>query len=541
MSIVEDIVARYIFIFCVISLLLSANSSIFAAFSPVFATSEECAFCHTSSATALIDSEGNDLSIADDWSSTMMANSFRDPLFRAKVESEMSRNPHLADVIEDKCLTCHTPMGRTQAIRDGGESYSLSTAENSELAWDGVSCTLCHQIQGDNFGSEQSFSGNYLISNDRNIFGPYKQVFPNPMINHVNYLPVYGEQVDRPELCATCHTLFTPYIDRDGKIAGKFPEQTPFLEWLNSTYSSSENYQSCQDCHMPRIDEPVKITNRPPWYQVRQTPFWKHHFIGGNKFVLTIMRDQREHLGIMVSEAQFERTIKRTAERLGRETAGISISRLEQRGNRLMVDVGVYNKTGHKFPTGFPSRRAWIHLSVADAQGQVIFESGNYTSQGEIIGLNDSYEPHYNLVDSAEQIQIYESILGDISGTQTYTLLQAATYLKDNRLPPKGYLKSGPMAEFTTIQGDAATDNNFNVSDNLEGSGVDLVTYAIVTDGVSYPLTVKAELLYQSSNRRFLENLFTDDTPAVSRFKQMYKESDNLPVVVDSTVLDWNK
>ena len=364
LSIVEDIVARYIFIFCGICLFLSAHSSIFAAFSPVFATSEECAFCHTSSATALIDSEGNDLSIADDWSSTMMANSFRDPLFRAKVESEMSRNPHLADVIEDKCLTCHTPMGRTQAIRDGGESYSLSDAGNSELAWDGVSCTLCHQIQGDNLGSKQSFSGNYLISKDRKIFGPYKQVFPNPMINHVNYLPVYGEQVDRPELCATCHTLFTPYVDEDGKIAGKFPEQTPFLEWLNSTYSSSDNYQSCQDCHMPRIDEPVKITNRPPWYQVRQTPFWKHHFIGGNKFVLTIMRDQREPLGIMVSEAQFERTIKRTAERLGREAAGISISRLEQRGNRLMVDVGVYNKTGHKFPTGFPSRRAWIRRSL---------------------------------------------------------------------------------------------------------------------------------------------------------------------------------
>src|SRR5210317_1347821 len=108
----------------------------------------------------------------------MMANTFRHPLFRAKVESEMSRNPHLADVIEDKCLTCHTPMGRTQAIRDGGEYYSLSDAGNSELAWDGVSCTLCHQIQGDNFGSKQSFSGNYLISNDRKIFGPYKQVFP---------------------------------------------------------------------------------------------------------------------------------------------------------------------------------------------------------------------------------------------------------------------------------------------------------------------------------------------------------------------------
>lgn len=533
--------ARYIFIFSAACLILAANSLSFAAFTSVFATSEECAFCHTSSSTALIDSEGNDLSIAVDWGSTMMANSFKDPLFRAKVESEVSRNPQLADAIEDKCLTCHTPMGRTQAIRDGGESYSLTEAGNSELAWDGVSCTLCHQIQGGNLGSERSFSGNYLISNDRKIFGPYKQVFPNPMINHVNYLPVYGEQVDKPELCATCHTLFTPYVDENGTVAGSFPEQTPYLEWLNSAYASSENYQSCQDCHMPRIDEPVKITNRPPWYQVRQTPFWKHHFIGGNRFILTMMRDNREHLGIMASEAQLERTIKRTEERLSQEAAEIMISRIEQPDNRLLIDVGVYNKTGHKFPTGFPSRRGWIHLSVADARGRVIFESGNYTSQGDIIGLNDSHEPHYNHIDSPEQVQIYESIMGDLSGTQTYTLLRAAVYLKDNRLPPRGYLRSGPMTEYTGPKGHAAADKNFNVSDNLEGSGGDLVTYDIATDGAHYPLTVRAELLYQSASRRFLENLFTDETPAVSQFRQMYQESDNFPIVVDSIVLDWSK
>ncbi|MGI9538082.1 MAG: multiheme c-type cytochrome, partial [Desulfocapsaceae bacterium] len=454
--------ARYIIVSCTVCLILTAGSYSFAAFTEVFATSNECAFCHVSGPNALIDSEGNDLSIADDWSSTMMANSFKDPLFRAKVESEVSRTPQLAAAIEDKCLTCHTPMARTQALRDGAQSYSLAMAETSEFAWDGVSCTLCHQIQNDGLGTETSFSGNYPVSDQRKIFGPYKQVFVNPMINHVNYLPTYGEQVDKPELCATCHTLFTPYVDEKGEIAGEFPEQTPYLEWLNSTYASAENYRSCQDCHMPRIDEPIKITNRPPWYQVRQSPFWKHHFIGGNRFILEMMKDNSERLGIGVPQELFERTIDRTEQRLSQEAAEIIIERVEERDNRLEVDVHVVNKTGHKFPTGFPSRRAWLYLAVADAQGRLLFESGNYSAQGDIVGQQRPFEPHRTIIDSPDQTLIYQAVMGDVSGKQTDTLLKAATYLKDNRLPPRGYRHSGQMASYTSITGKAAADENFN-------------------------------------------------------------------------------
>jgi hypothetical protein len=245
-------------------LVLSGVSNSYGAFAELFATSDECAFCHISGANSLIDSKGNDLSIAGDWSSTIMANSFKDPLFRAKVESEVSRTPQLAAEIEDKCLTCHAPMARNQAIRNGGRSYSMAEAEASPLAGDGVSCTLCHQIGDDGLGDEISFSGNYHIGDERTIFGPYKQVFANPMINHVNYLPTYGAQVDKPELCATCHTLFTPFVDEQGNIAGEFPEQTPYLEWLNSSYAVSDSYQSCQDCHMPRIDEPIRSAIVPP-------------------------------------------------------------------------------------------------------------------------------------------------------------------------------------------------------------------------------------------------------------------------------------
>ena len=96
------------------------------------------------------------------------------------------------------------------------------------------------------------------------------------------------------------------------------------------------------------------------------------------------------------------------------------------------------------------------------------------------------------------------------------------------------------MTEYTGLKGNAAADENFNMSENLEGSGGDLVTYEIANGGARHPLTVKVELLYQSSSPRFLENFFTDDTPAVSQLKQMYQDSDNPPIIVDSAVLDWS-
>jgi hypothetical protein len=251
-----------------------------------------------------------------------------------------------------------------------------------------------------------------------------------------------------------------------------------------------------------------------------------------------MMKENREQLGIGVGEAFFDRTIQRTDQRLKHEAAEITIERIQERSGLLEIEVHVQNKTGHKFPTGFPSRRAWLHLSVADAQGVVIFESGNYNEQGEIVSLKSPFEPHHDRIDSAGQVLIYQAVMGDVSGKQTDTLLRAATYLKDNRLPPRGYLQSGKMASYTGIKGKAVEDDNFNGGEKREGSGADSVTYFIEAVDAHYPLTIRGRLLYQSSNPRFLANLFEDDLPAVERFEQFYAESPNTPVVVDSTTYD---
>ncbi|MBN1478577.1 hypothetical protein JXA47_17625, partial [Candidatus Sumerlaeota bacterium] len=240
-----------------------------------------CAICHQSDGNVLVGPGGEDLSPTTDWRSTMMANAFRDPLFRAKLESEVARHPALQTVIEDTCLTCHAPMGRTQAIQDGAAGITLVEAVSSEVAQGGVSCTLCHQIQPDGLGDLPSHSGGFVIRGGRVIFGPYEDLQAQMMRAVANFDAAFGAQVMQSELCATCHTLFVPYVDDGGAIAGEFPEQTPYLEWLNSVYASGVEETQCQDCHMPPLYDGVVISSLPPSLPSR-SPFWRHHFVGGN-------------------------------------------------------------------------------------------------------------------------------------------------------------------------------------------------------------------------------------------------------------------
>jgi len=79
-----------------------------------FLNSSHCQGCHglDSANVANIDHNGNSVNLFDHWQSTMMANSARDPLWRAKVSHEILIDPGHAAELQDKCTDCHAPMGR---------------------------------------------------------------------------------------------------------------------------------------------------------------------------------------------------------------------------------------------------------------------------------------------------------------------------------------------------------------------------------------------------------------------------------------------
>ncbi|MCW8983496.1 MAG: cytochrome c family protein, partial [Gammaproteobacteria bacterium] len=152
-----------------------------------FSGSANCATCHD----GLTDQGGNDVSIQKDWGASMMANATKDPFWRAKVATELKRNPHLADVINDKCTKCHAPMANYEAKKDGvtsslfGAGGLLDPANPyHDAAMDGISCTLCHQVIDDGTqGTLDGFSGQYKVSDSKVAFGQYTDPRINPMLN----------------------------------------------------------------------------------------------------------------------------------------------------------------------------------------------------------------------------------------------------------------------------------------------------------------------------------------------------------------------
>ncbi len=502
-----------------------------------FASSGTCVTCHKD----MSDADGNDVSMGEFWRGTMMANAARDPYWQAALRAETLATPGLSAEIEDTCTKCHMPMARTtssfvgemgQALDE--EGYFKTEHSLNVLGIEGVSCTLCHQIEDQHLGDEESFDGGYVIDSDlpsgeRVNYGPYKpaDVDITIMQSGSGYIPVQGTHLQSAEACATCHTLYTPTVDADGKVVGIFPEQMPYEEWLASNYADET---SCQDCHMPEAegDISLSVTGSTP-----RAPFSKHSFVGGNTYALTLLRTFGSEIGLTANSDHLDAALARAVDQLKNESGQIEITDMQINDNVLDVTVQIKNQVGHKFPSGYPSRRVWIHLLVQDHAGTVIFESGGWTSSGAIHGnANDvdplSFEPHYQTITAPDQAQIYEAIFVDTDGDITTTLLRGKAYIKDNRMLPAGFDKD-IVPEDIAVVGQAKGDVDFIAqSDTLQ--------YQIPLTEDEGPFTVMAELVYQSIGYQWAEKMKEYDAPETKQFSAFAEQVSNLPVLVSRTV-----
>ena len=507
-----------------------SGTSLSVAHNDWFATAGTCIVCHQ----FLIDSTGRDVSPANYWRASMMANAARDPYYLASVSSELVISPQYAEAIENKCSICHMPMAHftdewqgEKSVMFGEDGYLSPDHPLYPLARDGVSCAVCHQIPPNE--EEEKNSGNLASDMEsppgqRLIYGPFA-VGPrgqNIMSSSSGFVPTQSDHMNTSALCATCHELYIHYIGEDGEISENvFPEQTPYSEWLHSDYAGQQN---CQDCHMEVAEGSAPLSSMMPGRAV--SPFYVHTFTGSNVFMLNLLDTFGEEIGVEADSQHFQDAVARTLDNLQNNTASLSILAPRQEDGRLIFDVQVQNLAGHKLPTSFPSRRAWLHVTVTDANGEVVFESGSATPDGRIIGNDNDddptrYEPHYDVITSADQVQIYENIMQTEGGQVTTSQMLAAGYVKDNRLLPTGFDKA-TADPFIAPQGAAALDDDFI-------GGADTVTYEIEVGEAAAPLTVSVELVYQSISYRWVQNLLQYNTEAIHTFNTYYQASSNLP------------
>ena len=168
----------------------------------LFGGSGLCAGCHGHDpvAYAMVTSWGQDVNIYDDWAGTMMANSAKDPFWRAKVSHEILVNPGIQAQIETKCTSCHAPLGHFNAIHNGATNYFMTDLDTDSLARDGVSCGACHQLADTLIG--QQFSGNLIYDTTKTVYGPFPAPFSGPMESFIGFKVEKGNHIARAGLCA---------------------------------------------------------------------------------------------------------------------------------------------------------------------------------------------------------------------------------------------------------------------------------------------------------------------------------------------------
>lgn len=382
----------------------------------------------------------------------------------------------------------------TALTREQEEQPNYPYHKYGNLAREGISCTVCHHVDPPTqwrpgMGEDEkldlflmhSTTGQFPYSPPDELNGPFDDVIEKPMQHALAITPKYNPYVRESEMCGTCHTINLPNVDcpRGGDpgdparckpypeldrsaemqaqaledeygvdyaklLADNFPhsiEQATYLEWKNSAFAEpGADYQSCQDCHMPRrfesLDGSIEIEqlssqiasiqdstypeaeNSLPddeLYVPVRSDYRRHELVGLNVFLLEMFDQFDPILGVDETDYMTSAT---TGDRLavenmlvqGRErTVTVDVEVVEAEGRELVADVTVESLVGHRFPSGVGFRRAWIELAVLDAArgGEIVWASGRTNSVGLIVDAegnplpteffeDQKWQPHYH-------------------------------------------------------------------------------------------------------------------------------------------------
>ena len=512
------------------------------------------------------------------------------------------------------------------------------------LARDGVSCMACHQIVEDKIPFidflKTKITGNFTAGNPAELFGPFedKEIVTDPMNNSLGIKPKHDAYIKSSRMCGNCHTINLPLMDNpEADLNKPHLEQLTYLEWLNSGYQNevgtNSKAQTCQDCHMPTkysnskgtlnislIQQPIAFIeddqypqtgNRLPDEKIRvrfrDKGFVRHQFQGMNVTLLEMFRQfmspyksngsnilANDILGVRQNDYMsglddLSTAIDAFVQQAQNSTAEVSVSEPAFNNQKLIADVKVTNKAGHRLPSGVGFRRAFLEFRVVDKDsGKTVWCSGCTNELGVIMNGNERlrselfdvyndgtrpatlgypaacnkavpgvspqhYQRHFfwdpqkntgSAITRQDQVQIYEELNLNIQCAMTTSFLRRDYQLKDNRLLPFGWTSTGPLnpdktpyipADYLHETHPVAVGGDPAYAD---GSGTNIVRYEIPLSAFSSRnLTVTATLYYQSIPPYFLHDRFSQapNEPATQR---LYYLTSNLQTK-GTPIEDW--
>ncbi len=253
------------------------------------------------------------------------------------------------------CADCHAP-----AI-DGGVPGQLDLGHAIDVGFEGVTCDFCHKVQSVTPGARPGLDGaitllrpseeTFLPNQEYRplTFGPYPDVIV-PIMNGI-YTPQFKES----EWCSACHEYAQPALHPEQELsqADRWPDGLPIFEtWSEYNASKLAGQLSCQECHMPALDEESSTYDITPlglepsvdqgW--VRASGEVRHH--GFNR------------------------------EGLGSPTLSMEISEVD--GELEVIATVTNNAAGHAIPTGEPMKQLLVRIYAQDTTGAEVQASGGH-------------------------------------------------------------------------------------------------------------------------------------------------------------------
>lgn len=319
--------------------------------------------------------------IHHEWLPSAHRFSAMNPPFQA-VQKSFANDRHPAET--RYCAGCHDPISLFAGAKDI-HNLSLSAPGMQE----GISCIVCHTISH----VDERGNADYVLTPPARYLGEGASGVVKRISDFLirayprQHLADYDRNILRtPEFCGACHKQFIPEaLNRFGAS----PAQNQFDEWRKSHWHNAtepDKSLSCRDCHMRLVHDSTDpgAGEGGDLRRAADDGAHRHHgTIATNLFMPQVLDLPGRDKHVSLTEAWIEgRTVIPEIAHLWPEGPVVAVEletpEAATPGQPLEFAVSIRNrKAGHNFVTGpLDFLRAWLHVTVDDANGRRLAEWG---------------------------------------------------------------------------------------------------------------------------------------------------------------------
>ncbi|MGA7158621.1 MAG: tetratricopeptide repeat protein [Acidobacteriaceae bacterium] len=340
-----------------------------------FPTAAYCGHCHTEA--------------YHQWRQALHSNSFRSPFYRHSVNLLIHEK---GAPFARHCDSCHNPIGVVSG------SLNPNATGDRSFDNDGVTCMVCHSIQSI---SNRSGNGSYVIGVPAVLVDADGNRIPGiPSDKEIlANLDRHSRAVMQPfyrsaEFCLVCHKANLPVMLDNYKWIRAFDT---YDEWQASKFSHQNplvfyqaDFASCQNCHMKR----APLTMQDPG--AKNGTFASHSWAAGNTgvpFYYGFTEQLQKTIDFLHANNYLNVDIFGLKASANTPTdddpliapLGATSFRIAPR-DTLQLYVVIQNKNiGHSLiPEVRDLFEAWVSLTVTDATGHTLYQSGFLRPDGTI-------------------------------------------------------------------------------------------------------------------------------------------------------------